>query len=65
MTEMTPEARKMRSAYQREWRKKNPDRVREHQRRWREKHREKLWENECKYWNRKAERAAATANETE
>lgn len=50
MTELSNKAKEAQRAYLREWRRKNPEKVRENNRR---------------YWERKAEQMAAQEKETE
>ena len=50
MKEISEKAKEAQRAYLREWRRKNPDKVRENNRR---------------YWERKAQQAASEGNKTE
>jgi hypothetical protein len=55
--ELSNKAKKIRNAYQREWRKKNPDKetiYREYQREWRKKNPDKIKKYNQNYWEHKA-----------
>lgn len=51
----SPTAEDMRRAYQREWRKKNVEKIREYNKRWRMKNPEKTALYKARYWQKKAD----------
>lgn len=55
---MSPEAKAARSAYMREYRKKNRDKVAAWNKTYREKNRDRLAVYNARYWERKAVEAA-------
>lgn len=52
--QMSDAAREAKNAYLREWRRKNPDKVREYIRKWRKNNPEKVREINQRYWERRA-----------
>lgn len=52
--QLSDAAREARNAYHREWRRKNPDKVREYIRRWRKNNPEKVREINRRYWEKRA-----------
>lgn len=55
---MTEEARAARRAYQREWRRKNRDKVNSYRRKWRQANPDKIRQQEERHWQRVADKAA-------
>ena len=53
-----------RREYQREWARKNPDKVRQYQRKWARNNPDKVKAAQERYWARKAETAAQEAQES-
>ena len=51
---MTDEAKALRNAYQREWRKKNKDHVNAYHKKWRQANPDKVRANTTRYWEKKA-----------
>ncbi|WP_179085548.1 hypothetical protein [Paenibacillus sp. FSL H7-0326] len=50
---MNEEARQARNKYFREYRKKNPEKVKEYRRKWRKENREKVKQYQERYWEKK------------
>lgn len=51
---MSPEAKKARNEYMRQWRAKNRERCNEYMRKWREANKDKVREYNKRYWEKKA-----------
>lgn len=53
---MTDEAKQARKDYQREYKRKNAERINEYNRNWRKAHPEKTKQYNANYWNKRANR---------